>query len=147
MSICSRLRSQRLWPPDDQRNVNATFMGVLFVPTEWRVTALCPPPWVIRVGMRPANVVDPFDCLIGCFQNPIEELHFVHHPERTTFLRGTVVCKQHKNGVVELAEIAQAINKPPDLVIGVIEKRRERLLQSACETTLVVWKIVPRLNT
>ena len=130
----------------DHRHVHATFVGVLLVPLERRVAALCPAPRVVGVAVRAADVVDLVDRLVGGLEDAVEELHLVHHTERPALLGGAVVGEHHEHRVVELAEVAQPVDEPADLVVGVIEECGERLLQSARQPLLVLGKIVPGVD-
>ena len=96
--------------------------------------------------MRAADVVDLVDRLVGRLEDAVEELHLVHHAERATLLRGPVVGQHDEHRVVELTEVAQTVDEPADLVVGVIEEGRKRLLQATRQPLLVLGKVVPGVD-
>ena len=57
----------------------------------------------------------------------------MHDAERAALLAGAVVGEEHEQGVVELAEALETVEEPTELHVGVVEERRERLLQPRCE--------------
>ncbi len=121
-------------------------MGVLLVPLERRVAALRPTPRVVGVAVRATDVVDPLHRFVRRLEDAVEELHLVHHPVRPALLRGAVVGQDHHDRVVEPAEVAQSVDEPADLVVGVVEERGERLLEAARQPLLGVGEVVPRLD-
>ena len=139
IALCSSLffwNSVR--PMHHHRNMNATFVCVLFVPAIRGVTHLSPTPRIVVVAIGSTNVINVFDCLIRCFENSIEELHFVHYSVRATLLRSPVVGMNNKNCVVELAKLAQTFNKAANLVICVIKESRKSFLQTCSKALFVV---------
>ena len=80
-----------LGPADDERDVNTTLVRVLLVPLERCVAGLGPAPRVIAVRVRPTDLFDAVNCLVGGLDQEIEELHLVEDPERSAFLTRTVV--------------------------------------------------------
>ncbi len=96
--------------------------------------------------MRAADVVDLVDHRVAVFEDAVEELHLVHHTERTALLRRAVVGQHDEDGVVELAHAAQPVDQPADLVVGVIEERGERLLESGGDLLLVLGQVVPGVD-
>jgi hypothetical protein len=85
------------------------------------------------VTVGPADVVDAVDRFVGGLEDPVEELHLVHHPERTALLGRAVVREDDEHGVVELSEAFQPVDQSTDLHIGVIEECSERLLEATGE--------------
>ena len=79
------------WPGHDHRDVDPALVGVLLVPLERAVAALGPSPRIVGVAMWSTDLVDPFDGLVWCFEDPVEVLHLVHDAEGTTLLGGAVV--------------------------------------------------------
>jgi len=134
-------------PVQNHRHVHATFMSVLLVPAIRGVAALRPTPGVVRVAVGAADVVDAGDRFVWGLENPVEELHLVHHAERASLLRSAVVCQHEDHRVVELPKTTQPLDEASDLNVGVIEERRKCLLQAACEELFVVRQRVPRLDT
>ena len=57
-----------------------------------------------------------------------------------------VVGEQDENRVVELVHVAQPVDEPADLVVGVVEEGGERLLQTCGEPLLCVGEVVPCLH-
>ena len=90
------------------------------------------------MATRPADVVDPFDRFVGRLLDVIEVLHLVHRPGRPALLGATAVRHQHLDRVVQLPHRSKTVDKPADLIVGVIQERCKRLLQSSGETLLVV---------
>ena len=144
---CHRRSGDAGRPVHDQRHVDAALVGVLLVPLERRVAALRPAPRVVRVAVRAADVVDPLDGLVGRLEDPVEELHLVHHAERPALLatrrcrraRATRCCRARPRS-------RKPVDEPADLVVGVVEERGERLLQAARQPLLVLGQVVPRLD-
>ena len=81
-------------PVHDQRHVDAALVGVLLVPLERRVAGLRPAPRVVGVAVRPADVVDAVDRLVGRLEDAVEELHLVQDAERSALLARAVVGEQ-----------------------------------------------------
>ncbi len=123
------------------------FVGVLLVPLERRVAALRPAPRVVGVAVRAADVVELVDHRVAVFEDAVEELHLVHHTEGAALLRGAVVCEDHEHGVVEFAHVTQAVDQSTDLVVGVIEERGERFLESRTDLLLILGEVVPGIDT
>ena len=96
--------------------------------------------------MRTADVVDALDGLVGRLEDPVEELHLVHHPERAALLRRPVVGEHDEHGVVELPEPPKTVDQPSDLVVGVVEEGGERLLETARQSLLVLREVVPGVD-
>jgi hypothetical protein len=97
--------------------------------------------------MRPTDVIDAVDRLIRGFQDAIKEFHFMHDPERTSLLGGTVIGQQNKDGVIEFTEISKAVDEPPNLVVGVIKKRSKGFLQATGKPPLIIGEFFPCLDT
>ena len=87
-----------------------------------------------------------FDRFVGGLEDPVEELHLVHDAVGPAFLRGAVVGEHDEHRVVELAHVAQAVDEPSDLVVGVVEERGERLLEATGEPPLILGQVVPRVD-
>ena len=73
-------------PMHHHRYVNAAFVSVLLVPAIRGVAYLRPTPRIVVVAIWSANVINALDCLIRCFENAVEELHFVHDSVWATLL-------------------------------------------------------------
>ncbi len=99
------------------------------------------------MAVGPTDVVDPFDCVVRRLLYAVEVLHLVHRPGRTSLLGGAVVGQEHQDRVVQLPHGSEPIHEPADLVVRVIQERRERLLQPGGQTLLIVRQVVPGLNT
>ncbi len=98
--------------------------------------------------MRPADVVEAVRSdLVDVLPRRVEEAELVHHAERSAFTRRTVVGQHHQHRVVEQAAPLEEVGQPADLRVGVLEHRRERLLQPRRERPLVVGEVVPRGHT
>ena len=94
----------------------------------------------------PADVVEVVDRLLRRLEEEVEELHLVEHAERAALAAGAVVGEQDDDGVVEQLHPLEAVHEPPDLVVGVLEERGERLLEAGGQATLRLGQLVPRLD-
>ena len=110
------------WPGHDHRDVDPALVGVLLVPLERAVAALGPSPRIVGVAMWSTDLVDPFDGLVWCFEDPVEVLHLVHDAEGTTLLGGAVVGEDDEERVVQFSNSAETVDEATDLVVGVVEK-------------------------
>ncbi len=142
-----RIAGDPFGPVHHHRHVDPAFVGVLLVPLERGVAALRPAPRVVGVAVRAADVVDALDGLVGRLEDPVEELHLVHDPERTALLRCAVVRQHDEHGVVELSEPSQSVDEATDLIVGVVEERGEGLLESTRQSLLVLREVVPGVDT
>ena len=133
-------------PVDHQRHVHAALVGVLLVPLERAVAALGPAPRVVHIAAGAADLVQPGDGLLGHLVDAVEPLHLVHHPERAALLGRPVVGQHDQDGVVELAQMVEAVDQPPDLVVGVVEEGGEGLLEAGREDLVALGQGVPRLH-
>ena len=104
------------------------------------------PHGIIGVAVRAADVVDALDGFIGGLENPVEVLHFVHNPVRAALLGSAVVGQDQQDGVVELPQGPQPVHQAADLVVGVVQKRGEGLLEPAGQQLVVLRERVPRLD-
>ena len=69
-----------LWPTEDERIGDATFVGLALPTLERRVARPCPTPRVMVVRVGGAEVVDTAQVLFEAFWLKVEEVHLV---ERT----------------------------------------------------------------
>ena len=87
VALCSSLVFWNpVWPVENHRYVYATFVCVLLVPAVRSVTYLRPTPRVVVMAVWSTNIINALDGLIRCFENTVEELHFVHDSVRATLL-------------------------------------------------------------
>ena len=121
-------------PVHDERVAHAAAVGVLLVPAQRRVAGLGPAPRVVAVRVRAADVVEAVgDDLVDVLPHAVEEAELVHHAVRAALAGGAVVGEDHEQRVVEQPRLLEEVDEPADLVVGVLEHRRERLLQPGGE--------------
>ena len=89
------------------------------------------------MAVRTADVVKALKGRVEILVHQVEVLHLVHDAERPAFLAGAVVRTENDKGVVEPPELTQEADQPADLGVGMIEHRRERLLQARGEALLL----------
>jgi hypothetical protein len=75
----------------------------------------------------PAEVVDGGQVLLQRLGHEVEEQVLVDRPGGAALGAGPVVGQDHDQGVVELAELAQELQQPPDVVVGVLQEPGEHL--------------------
>src|SRR5208282_6309669 len=112
-----------------QRVSHTAAVSILFVPLQGRVTRLRPSPRNIAVAIRSAAVVQPCDRRVEVLAHAVEVAHLVEHAGRAALLAGAVVGHQAEKRVIEQAELFEKCNEAPNLRVGMIQHRRERLLQ------------------
>ncbi len=133
-------------PVHDARHVDPALVGVRLVPPERRVARLRPSPRVVGVAAWPADLVEVLERLLRRLEEEVEELHLVQHAERAALAAGAVVGEHDDDRVVEQLHPLEAVHEPPDLVVGVLEERGERLLEAGGQAALRVGQLVPRLD-
>ena len=77
--------------------------------------------------LGPADLVDQLEAFLQRLLGVVEELRLVGGPGGPAFGAGAVVGDDHDQRVVQLAKLAQVIDRPPDLVIGVGQETGEDL--------------------
>ena len=129
-----------------QGHVHTALVGVLLVPLEGAVAALGPAPRVVGVRVGSADVIEAVHDVVWVVDDAVEVLHLVHDPERPALLGGAVVGQHDQDRVVELAHLAQPVDEPADLIVGVVQERGEGFLQAAGEAAMAVGQLCPRLH-
>jgi hypothetical protein len=84
--------------------------------------------------LGPAEVVDGGQVLLQRLGHEVEELVLVDRPGGAALGAGPVVGQDHDQGVVELAELAQEVQQPADVVVGVLQEPGEDLHHPRIET-------------
>ena len=132
-------------PMDDQGIAHSAAVGILLIPAKGGVPGLRPPPWDVRVRVRPADVVEPVrHDFVDVLGYEIEEAELVHDAVRAALLAGPVVRAEHDEGVFEQTLLFEEAGQAADLRIRVVEEAGERLLQARGEYLLVLGQLRPR---
>ena len=106
-------------PGDDERIAGATPVGLPLPPAERRVPGPRPAPRVVVEVPGAADLVDQRQAFLQRLLGVVEELGLVGGPRGTALGAGAVVGDDHDQGVVEVPLLAQKLDQPPDLLIGV----------------------------
>ena len=133
-------------PMHHQRIAHTAAMGVLLVALARRVAGLRPAPGIVAVRIRAADVIKAGHRLLDGGRDAVVVAHRVDHAHRAAFLAGTVVRHHQEHGVVELTDGLQERRHPADVVIGVIEKSGESLLQAKRQRLLGRTQLGPGLD-
>ena len=120
-------------PGDDERIAGAATVGLPLPPAERRVPGPGPAPRVVVEVLGAADLVDQLEAFLQRLLGVVEELRLVGGPGGPALGTGAVVGDDHDQGVVQLAELAQELDQPPDLVIGVGQETGEDLHHPAVE--------------
>ncbi len=95
-----------------------------------------PAPRVVVEVLGPADLVNDRQALLERLLRVVEELGLVGRPARPALGTGAVVADDHDDGVVEDALLAQEVEQPAEVVVGVAQEAREHLhhprRQAAC---------------
>ena len=130
---------------DDQGIAHSAAVGILLIPAKGGVPGLRPPPWDVRVRVRPADVVEPVrHDFVDVLGYEIEEAELIHDAVRAALLAGPVVRAEHDEGVFEQTLLFEEADQPADLRIRMVEEAGERLLQARGEYLLVLGQLRPR---
>ena len=121
-------------------------MGILLVSLARRVPHLRPPPGVVGLGFRAADIVHAADNFVQFLGDAVEVFERVDHPDRPAFLAGAVVRHQHDHGVVTLADLLKKFHQPADLRIGVFKEAGIGFLQARRQFLLHRRQLVPGFN-
>ena len=118
--ICAR-------PGHDERVAGAAPVGFPLPPSERRVPGPGPAPRVVVEVLGPADLIDQLEALLERLLGVVEELRLVGGAGGPALGAGAVVGDDHDQRVVQLALLAQELDQPPDLVIGVGQEPGEDL--------------------
>ena len=77
------------------------------------------------------------EALLESLLGVVEELCLVRRTGGSAFGAGTVVGDDHDDGVVELALLAQEVEQPAQMMVGMAEEPSERLHQPRRQPTRV----------
>jgi hypothetical protein len=91
-----------------------------------------------------ADVVDGGQVLLQRLGDEVEELVLVDRAGGATLGAGPVVGEDHDQGVIELAELAQEVEQPADLVVGVLQEPGEHLHHPGVQAALLGRAVGPR---
>ena len=116
-----------LRPGHDERIAGPAPVGLALPPAERRVPGQGPAPRVVVEVLGPADLIDQLQALLQRLLGVVEELRLVRGPGRPALGAGAVVGDDHDQRVVQLPVLAQELDQPPDLVIGVGQEPGEHL--------------------
>ena len=134
-------------PLDDERVAHPAAVGVALVALERRVGDLGPTPRVGRVHGGTTDGVQLLDALVDVARLQVEDAAEVEQPGGAALLAGPVVGEQHDDGVVEHVGFPQELDDPTELLVGVLDHRGVRLLETGGEAALVIGELVPGGHT
>ena len=120
-------------PADDERIAGAAPVGLPLPPAERRVPGPGPAPRVVVEVPGAADLIDQLEAFLQRLLRVVEELRLVGGPGGAALGAGAVVGDDHDQGVVQLPELAQVLDQPPDLVIGVGQETGEDLHHPAVQ--------------
>src|SRR5215813_6325843 len=121
------LRFDPFRPVNNEWIADTAAVGLALPTAKRRVAGPCPAPGVVVTKFWTAKLVQSGQVLFKGSLHVVEEQRFVDHAGWAAFRAGAVVGDRHDNRVVELAEVFQKLDQPPDMVIGVGEKPGEYL--------------------
>ena len=114
-------------PGDDERVRGAAAVGLALPAPERRVAGPRPAPRIVVEVLRAADLVDDRQALLERLLGVVEELRLVRRPGRAALGARAVVGDDHDDRVVELALLAQEVEQPAEVMVGVAEEAREHL--------------------
>ncbi len=120
-------------PADDERVAGPAPVGLPLPPAERRVPGPGPAPRVVVEVLGPADLIDQLEAFLQRLLGVVEELRLVGGAGGPALGAGAVVGDDHDQGVVQLAEPAQVLDQPPDLMIGVGQETGEDLHHPAVQ--------------
>ena len=120
-------------PGDDERVAGAAPVGLPLPPAERRVPGPRPAPRVVVEVPGAADLIDQRQAFLQRLLGVVEELRLVGGPGGPALGAGAVVGDDHDQGVVQLPQLAQELDQPPDLVIGVGQEAGEDLHHPAVQ--------------
>ena len=123
----------RCRPGDDERVAGAAPVGLPLPPAERRVPGPRPAPRVVVEVLGAADLIDQLEAFLQRLLGVVEELRLVGGPGGAALGAGAVVGDDHDQRVVQLPELAQELDQPPDLVIGVGQEASEDLHHPAVQ--------------
>ena len=114
-------------PVDDQRIGDPALVRLALPAPERRVAGDRPPPRVVVVDARPADLVDALGRLLHGAGQHVPDPAVVERPGRPALRRRAVVGQHEHQRVVELADSSSQVEHPADLRVGVGQEAGERL--------------------
>ena len=139
----SPLAADALRPGDDERVGGAAAVGLPLPPPERRVAGPRPAPRVVVEGRRAADLVDAREAVLEGLRGVVEELRLVGGAGRAALGAGAVVGDHHDDGVVQVAALAEEVQQPPEVVVGVAEEAGEDLHHAAEQPARRLGQRVP----
>ena len=136
----------RCRPVNDQRVANTAAVRGPFVAFVGRVAGHRPTPRIVTVRSNRANIVEPLDRFADVLLETVVETVVIKLSRRLTLPARAVVAEQDEDRIVEPGALVEEVDQPPDLLVGVFEERRKRLLQPGRESPLVIGQLIPRLD-
>jgi hypothetical protein len=90
-----------------------------------------------------AEVVDGGQVLLQRLRYEVEELVLVDRAGGAALGAGPVVGQDHDQGVVELADLAQEVQQPADVMVGVLQEAGEHLHHAGVQAALLGRAVLP----
>ena len=136
-------RGDACGPVHEERVARAAAVGFPLPAAERRVAGPGPAPRVVVERGRPAELVDLGQAVLQRLGGVVEELGLVGGAGGPALGARTVVGDHHDQRVVQLAGLAQELQQPPDLGVGVGQEAREDLHQPGGEPARVGRERLP----
>ena len=133
-------------PVHDERVAHPPAVGVLLVALERGVAGHGPAQGVVVVQVGLADGLDVLQVLGQGVADAVEVAQGVHRTKGRALLAGAIVRDQGDQGVLQAALLAQPVDQPAHLQVGVFEHAGEGGLQPHRQPPFVVAQGVPGLH-